>query len=1220
MKKYLLLFALIVMMFFTTCITVNATTIEKGLSTGWSYEESTSTLTLTNYTSTDVISVGAETCQIHSDGDLKIILVGTNTLNLESTYGIYVEGTLTIGGTGTINITNTTNGIYSTKNITIDSGTINAPSLQAGGGGVDINSGKIELTGDITANNGMITISNGEVNANRISAKDIVIEDGTIAAYIYGTNLVEINGGFIATTGIHIDYHKPLVINGGTVVSSAGIDCDGYCQVTGGSITTQEQFYVWGTLTITGGNINVKGGISGNITMSNGTVYVEGDIGSTSPSRISGGSLTIKGQLYSGWQEVSISGGTVTIESESYGIYAPDEDIIISGGEVFVTSQTQALKAGGDIKIGGVFETGKNAQRASYAEAYYSEKYIHISYSGNIDTTPKTFPAIITVNGQTTEADFNGNGWTYDAETSTLTLNDCNITTMTELDGNKYQIHSDGDLKIILVGTNTLNLESTYGIYVEGNLTIGGTGTINITNTTNGIYSTKNITIDSGTINAPSLQAGGGGVDINSGKIELTGDITANNGMITISNGEVNANRISAKDIVIEDGTIAAYIYGTNLVEINGGFIATTGIHIDYHKPLVINGGTVVSSAGIDCDGYCQVTGGSITTQEQFYVWGTLTITGGNINVKGGISGNITMSNGTVYVEGDIGSTSPSRISGGSLTIKGQLYSGWQEVSISGGTVTIESESYGIYAPDEDIIISGGEVFVTSQTQALKAGGDIRLSGNCISFLTGSNAANAKVATKYYGEKHVGTIETHSYSDATCISKSSCSICGKKRGELNADNHVNDTIIYVVNTSDSSFHDKKHKCCNALIETEPHDYDSGKTTTAATCKSTGVRTYTCTVCKDTYTETIAIDSANHTGGTEIRGAITEDCGNNGYTGDTYCLGCNAKIANGTVVLATGKHNHSSSVTLPATCKTTGVRTYICTVCEDTYTETIEIDTTNHTGGTEIRFAYAEDCGNNGYTGDTYCLGCNAKIANGSVIPATDRHNYTSSVTTPATCKTTGVRTYTCTVCGDSYEEDIPVNANNHAGGTEVRNKKEATCTSDGYSGDVYCTGCNKLVSEGKTINVLGHTEIVLTGKSVTCTETGITEGKKCSACGEILVAQKELPATGHTAGEWEVVVPAQVGIEGKEQQKCTVCGTVVNEREIPALEPQYILGDANRDGKITAADARIALRISAKLDKIEDFNLPLAALDVIGDKKLTAADARKILRISAKLE
>ena len=61
-------------------------------------------------------------------------------------------------------------------------------------------------------------------------------------------------------------------------------------------------------------------------------------------------------------------------------------------------------------------------------------------------------------------------------------------------------------------------------------------------------------------------------------------------------------------------------------------------------------------------------------------------------------------------------------------------------------------------------------------------------------------------------------------------------------------------------------------------------------------------------------------------------------------------------------------------------------------------------------------------------------------------------------------------------------------------------------------------------------------------------------------------------------------------------------------------------GDANGDGKITAADARITLRISAKLEKIENYNISLAVLDATGDGKLTAADARKILRVSAKLE
>ena len=183
-----------------------------------------------------------------------------------------------------------------------------------------------------------------------------------------------------------------------------------------------------------------------------------------------------------------------------------------------------------------------------------------------------------------------------------------------------------------------------------------------------------------------------------------------------------------------------------------------------------------------------------------------------------------------------------------------------------------------------------------------------------------------------------------------------------------------------------------------------------------------------------------------------------------------------------------------------------------------------------------------------------------------------------------------------------------------------------------------------------------HEEIVIPSKKPTCTEPGFTEGKKCSICGKILVAQETIPATGHdykteviaptctekgytiyscdcgfsdrrdyvvasghTPGEWEVVTAAQAGIEGKEQLKCTVCDSVIDHRSIPAL-PTFIPGDVNGDGKITAADARIVLRISAKLDSMENYNLPLEAFDVTGDGKLNAADARKILRISAKLE
>lgn len=61
-------------------------------------------------------------------------------------------------------------------------------------------------------------------------------------------------------------------------------------------------------------------------------------------------------------------------------------------------------------------------------------------------------------------------------------------------------------------------------------------------------------------------------------------------------------------------------------------------------------------------------------------------------------------------------------------------------------------------------------------------------------------------------------------------------------------------------------------------------------------------------------------------------------------------------------------------------------------------------------------------------------------------------------------------------------------------------------------------------------------------------------------------------------------------------------------------------GDADRDGKTTAADARYVLRISAKLEKpVIDAEVKEVA-DITGDSKISADDARLILRISAKLD
>lgn len=59
-------------------------------------------------------------------------------------------------------------------------------------------------------------------------------------------------------------------------------------------------------------------------------------------------------------------------------------------------------------------------------------------------------------------------------------------------------------------------------------------------------------------------------------------------------------------------------------------------------------------------------------------------------------------------------------------------------------------------------------------------------------------------------------------------------------------------------------------------------------------------------------------------------------------------------------------------------------------------------------------------------------------------------------------------------------------------------------------------------------------------------------------------------------------------------------------------------GDIDGDGKVTATDARLALRASARLATLEP--ICETAADVSGDEKVKAGDARQILRIAARLD
>ena len=64
----------------------------------------------------------------------------------------------------------------------------------------------------------------------------------------------------------------------------------------------------------------------------------------------------------------------------------------------------------------------------------------------------------------------------------------------------------------------------------------------------------------------------------------------------------------------------------------------------------------------------------------------------------------------------------------------------------------------------------------------------------------------------------------------------------------------------------------------------------------------------------------------------------------------------------------------------------------------------------------------------------------------------------------------------------------------------------------------------------------------------------------------------------------------------------------------------YTPGDVDGDGKITSADARLALRRSVKLEDYPEGSAPYLACDADGDGTVSSADARLILRASVGLE
>ena len=157
----------------------------------------------------------------------------------------------------------------------------------------------------------------------------------------------------------------------------------------------------------------------------------------------------------------------------------------------------------------------------------------------------------------------------------------------------------------------------------------------------------------------------------------------------------------------------------------------------------------------------------------------------------------------------------------------------------------------------------------------------------------------------------------------------------------------------------------------------------------------------------------------------------------------------------------GDHSYEVTETVDATCTEDGYTVYTCSVCGDSYTETISA--TGHTAGEAvIENEVAATCTEDGsYYSVVYCTVCGEEISRETVTISASGHSYNDGiVTTEVTCTEDGVITYTCSVCGDTYT--VSVEATGHSYG--AAGTVDATETEDGYI--VYtCTACGDTYTE-----------------------------------------------------------------------------------------------------------------------------------------------------------
>lgn len=344
---------------------------------------------------------------------------------------------------------------------------------------------------------------------------------------------------------------------------------------------------------------------------------------------------------------------------------------------------------------------------------------------------------------------------------------------------------------------------------------------------------------------------------------------------------------------------------------------------------------------------------------------------------------------------------------------------------------------------------------------------------------------------------------------------------------------------------------------------QSHQWDGGKITKQATEASTGIRKYTCTVCKGTKDEVIPKP---------------------GSSGHVHSLvKTNAKAA---------------------TCTTAGNKAYwTCSGCKKVFSDS---SATKETTASKMKIAAT---GHSYVSWKYYDEAYHQQIcSNNSSHIRTEKHSWDSgTITKKPTETTTGIKTFKCSTCKGTKTEMISPLKHTHS--LKKTAAVAATCTKSGNKAYWTCSSCQMVFSDSKGKNAVTVASMTIVAKGHSYGDWSKYNSEKHKrVCGR---SSSHIEYQNHIWDSGTITKAATTSSVGTMTYKCKSC-TATRKEEIPKIKAKTVLRRLYGENRY---DTSIAIAKAYKTDsKQTKFNSIIVARGDAFPDALSASSLAKKLK------